>query len=396
ADEELEGGPGDQADEELEGGRNDDGDSQDDGEQIEVPGPQPFLAQAPTPTLRLPKSNEQWDFLVKDLMKNVKGIDTDPRETLKRDGLVDLPVFDYLTEGSKLHQAAVKEIDRITVLTKKSGATHWACQFAIIQQILQQDLLLFFINACVRPDHPVKASIFPQPSINTSGSVDLTEPFSVSVALKGDPEIFENSLLALVPLHTEDENTCDQLFTGKGGPIESLTRLKMDYETHLGASGQRIIAATRKTFDAEGMIQTFPDTYQSLPSPLPKPGNVRLMPPWVPRAHIGKEARCVLTPTLVATRQKRAIEPCFDLLIAGDGPLDPTGKCSESGLRVSDIGKMHQSQSTHFFGPWGTYDKDRRLEPWSLWTRVQCHGLDPSCTIWPCHTVVDHLTIIPT
>jgi hypothetical protein len=360
----------------------------------------PFIVRSIAPTLRLPRTDAEWDYLMKDIMANVKGLSEDPRLSLEKNGYADISLFEYLEEDGELHATALQEVEQIMKLTRKETVIHWASQFSIIQQIVQQDLLHYLLHVCIRKAHPIELCIYPQPTITTNRSTELNEPFSVPVALNWNPEMFEQSLAGYVPLKAETETACDHLLTTRSGSIQSIGKLKSNYEGFLKSRSETLRKATMQHIDVSGMVSAYPEEYKVQATPLPKPGNLRVMRPWVPRAHQGKGDRHVIMPTLVSTMERATASP-FDLIFPSNGPTasDRANTLStESGMRVSTVTDMNKSQSTTAYGPWGSCDKGRRLDRWDGWSQVQ--GLSPISDAllgvkpWSHHTVIAQLNVL--
>ncbi|KAL2811013.1 hypothetical protein BDW59DRAFT_168072, partial [Aspergillus cavernicola] len=123
--------------------------------------------------------NREWDAIIKDITSHVDSLQTDPRAILATSGYVDINVYGNSAEQQELHQAALAEANIIRHHTKTVGSTRWPHQFSIVQQILNQDLLYYLLNVCLRPGHPYQLCAYPQPVIDTANLTDSDpeEPF---------------------------------------------------------------------------------------------------------------------------------------------------------------------------------------------------------------------------
>ncbi|KAL2811644.1 hypothetical protein BDW59DRAFT_167973 [Aspergillus cavernicola] len=308
---------------------------------------------------------------------HVDSLQTDPCAMLATSGYVDINVYGNSAEQQELHQAALAEANIIWHYTKTMGSTRWPHQFSIVQQILNQDLLYYLLNVCLRPGHPYQLCAYPQPVIDTANLTDSDpeEPFYVPIPLKCRAICFADSLTSYTPLRTEHMNSCDYLLMGVGGTAAAAQQFRDNYTTYLESLGGKLNRRFGHHIDASGLAESKPETYQVQPCPLPEPGHVRFMVPWVPRAHRGTGPRLVLEQTLVFSREAHAT----DREEFSDAPLDEEENGDkirvDRGMCLDEVKQNNQKFMPTRNSPWGDAYPCCCISDWTPWTMVR--GLSP-------------------
>jgi hypothetical protein len=105
---------------------------------------------------------------------------------------------------------------------------------------------------------PSAVCIFPQPIITTRASGKVTLPVSIPIELRWYSKVFKFSSVSSVPLRAETEDCCDHVLAGSPGRIESLARLKREWELFLGSSNDLFTAAKQRDIDAQGLVEEVP------------------------------------------------------------------------------------------------------------------------------------------
>ncbi|KAL2812460.1 hypothetical protein BDW59DRAFT_167801 [Aspergillus cavernicola] len=290
---------------------------------------------------------------------------------------VDINVYGNSAKQQELHQAALAEANIIRHYTKTVGSTCWPHQFSIVQQILNQDLLYYLLNVCLRPGHPYQLCAYPQPVIDTANLTDsdLEEPFYVPILLKHRATCFADSLTSYTPLHTEHTNSCDHLLMGVGGTAAAAQQFRDNYTTYLESLGGKLNGRFGHHIDMSRLAESKLETYQVQPCPLPEPGHVYFMVLWVPRAHHSTGPRLVLKQMLVFSREAHAMdrEEFSNMLLDEEENRDKIRV--DRGMHLDEVKQNNQKFTPTCNSPWGDAHPCCCISNWTPWTMIR--GLSP-------------------
>ncbi|PYH41775.1 uncharacterized protein BP01DRAFT_394832 [Aspergillus saccharolyticus JOP 1030-1] len=310
-----------------------------------------------TPSIMFMESRVPWDKIIEEI-ESTCGLPTNWRKLLENHGFIDIPeVFNLCWAHETLNFWGLWESEVVARQRPPTYMINWGHQFGILQQTLGQDLLFYLLNVLLRPNHPIKLALYPQPGIDTrkQSQAPADSDWVTSMNLH-QTSGYDNSLMAATALQEESSHGCDLILHNAGGrtTIERFAHAYKAFHEHVHGAplpnlpGHRLEMERfhQSSYRVEGLwIQC---------EPLPRFGGVRFMRPTVARAHQGCADRVVLMPTLL------------QILTNGDG-----SPVLENGLSMDKLRRIHESHYTSKRGPWGAIEPRRKVPSWPGWEFIR-------------------------